>query len=215
MRTALVPHLNQLVLGKGWIDSWEDFKSTKTRRVCVKQPTIKVADKHTLFANQQVVSTEHHINLFIPYNLLEQYEAQFITHSPISFSGEVMEYQRLNGSVDYGITTNPQHRLHLDLERLSLALVDIGRANPFASTTLAFYEHTALPQVRFLQERLEQAGNALPTFEKTYRQYKKMLEGMIETIEMVIAKVKHHTRTRDYRRQQKSRSNLLKTLKSM
>jgi len=215
MRTALVPHLNQLVLGKGWIDSWEDFKSTHTRRVCVKQPTIKVADKHTLFANQQVVSTEHHINLFIPYNLLEQYEAQFITHSPISFSGEVVEYQRQNGSVDYGISTNPQHRLHLDLERLSLALVDIGRANPFASTTLAFYEHTALPQVRVLQERLEQAGNALPTFEKTYKQYKKMLEEMLEAIELVIGKVKRHTSTRDYRRQQKGKENLLKTLKSI
>lgn len=215
MRSALVPHLNQLVLGKGWIDSWEDFKSTQTRRVCVKQPTIKIADKHMLFANQQVVSTEHHINLFIPYNLLEQYEAEFITHSPISFCGEVMEYQRLNGSVDYGITANPQHRLNLDLERLSLALVDIGRANPFASSTLTFYEHTALPQVRLLQERLEQAGNALPTFEKTYKEYKKMLEEMGGTIEMVIGKVKRHTQTRDYRRQQKGRSTLLKTLSSM
>ena len=215
MRSALVPHLNQLVLGKGWIDSWEDFKSTQTRRVCVKQPTIKIADKHTLFANQQVISTEHHINLFIPYNLLEQYEAQFITHSPISFSGEVVEYQRQNGSVDYGISANPQHRINLDLERLSLALVDIGRAYPFASSTLAFYEHTALPQVRLLQERLEQAGNALPTFEKTYKEYKKMLEEMGGTIEMVIGKVKRHTQTRDYRRQQKGRSTLLKTLKSM
>ena len=215
MRSALVPHLNQLVLGKGWIDSWEDFKSTQTRRVCVKQPTIKIADKHTLFANQQVISTEHHINLFIPYNLLEQYEAQFITHSPISFSGEVVEYQRQNGSVDYGISANPQHRINLDLERLSLALVDIGRAYPFASSTLAFYEHTALPQVRLLQERLEQAGNALPTFEKTYKEYKRMLEEMGRTIEMVIGKVKRHTQTRDYRRQQKGRSTLLKTLKSM
>jgi hypothetical protein len=215
MRSALVPHLNQLVLGKGWIDSWEDFKSTQTRRVCVKQPTIKIADKHTLFANQQVISTEHHINLFIPYNLLEQYEAQFITHSPISFSGEVVEYQRQNGSVDYGISANPQHRLNLDLERLSLALVDIGRENPFASSTLAFYEHTALPQVRLLQERLEQAGNALPTFELTYGQYKEMLEEMIETIKMMIAKRKHHTRTRDYRRQQKGRQTILQTLKSI
>ena len=215
MRTALVPHLNQLVLAKGWIDSWEDFKSTQTRRVCVKQPTIKVADKHTLFANQQVISTEHHINLFIPYNLLEQYEAQFITHSPIWFSGEVVEYQRQNGSVDYGISTNPQHRLHLDLERLSLALVDIGKGYPFASTTLAFYEHTALPQVRLLQERLEQAGNALPTFERTYTQYKIMLEEMLGAIEMVVGRVKCYISTRDYRRQQKGRQNLLQTLTSM
>ena len=215
MRSALVPHLNQLVLGKGWIDSWEDFKSTQTRRVCVKQPTIKIADKHTLFANQQVVSTEHHINLFIPYNLLEQYEAQFITHSPISFSGEVVKYQRQHGSVDYGITANQQHRLTLDLERLSLALVDISRASPYTPSTLAFYEHTALPQVRSLQERLEGAGNALPTFEKTYMEYKEQLIVLSEAIETAITRIKCYTTRRKHRRQQKGRSTLLKTLKSM
>jgi hypothetical protein len=121
-----------------------------------------------------------------------------------------VEYQRQNGSVDYGISTNPQHRLHLDLERLSLALVDIGRANPFASTTLAFYEHTALPQMRLLQVRLEQAGNALPTFEKNYKQYKKMLEKMLEAIDLVIRKVKRHTSTRDYRMRQKAKKTSLK-----
>ena len=215
MRTALQPHLNQLVLGKGWIDCWEDFKSTQTRRVCVKQPTIKVADRNTLFANQQAISTEHHINLFIPHQLLEQYEAHFITHAPISFSGEVVAYQRLNGSVDYGITANPQHRLTLDLERLSLALVDISRASPYTPSTLAFYEHTALPQVRSLQERLEGAGNALHTFEKTYMEYKEQLIVLTEAIEIAITRIKCYTTRREHRRQQKGKQTLLQTLKSM
>jgi hypothetical protein len=215
MRTALLPHLNQLILCKGWINSWEDFKSTQTRRVCVKQPTIKVANKNTLFANQQVISTEHHINLFIPYNLLEQYEAHFITHSPISFSGEVVEYQRLNGSVDYGITANPQHRLHLDLERLSLALVDIGRAYPFATTTLAFYEHTALPQIMALEERLEQAGNALLTFEKTYADYKELLVDMRAAIGKAIEHIECYTSSRAYRRSEKGRGSFLKMVQSV
>lgn len=215
MRTALLPHLNRLVLGKGWIDSWEDFKSTQTRRVCVKQPTIKVADKNTLFANQKAISTEHHINLFIPYELLGQYEAHFITHAPFFFSGVVVEYCRLNGSVDYGIAATPQQRLQLDLDRLSLAIVDIARANPYAASTLAFYKHTALPQALALEERLEQAGNALPTFDKTYEDYKNALLDIREAISIAIERIECHFNSRAYRRSEKGRGTFLKAIHSL
>ena len=215
MRTSLVPHLNQLVLCKGWIDNWEDFESTHTRRVCVKQPTIKVANKNTLFANQKVISTEHHINLFVPHELLGQYEAHFITHAPISLSGVVVEYQRQNGSVDYGITATPQQRLQLDLERLLLAVADIGRASPFKPSTLAFYEHTALPQVLALEERLEQAGHALTTFDKTYGEYKEMLLKMRISTEKAIEQIKCYTNSREHRRSDKGRNNFLKIVKSI
>lgn len=215
MRTKLIPHLHQLVLCKGWIDGWEDFASTNSRRVCVKQPTIKVADKNVLFANQKVIATEHHINLFIPYELLGQYEAHFITHAPISFSGVVVEYQRRNGSVDYGITATPQQRLQLDLERLSLAVADIGRASPFNHSTLTFYEHTALPQVLALEERLEQAGNALPTFDKTYEEYKNLLTDMRVALSELVKRTKCFTNSRAYRRTAKGRSTFLAMVKSM
>jgi hypothetical protein len=215
MRAKLIPHLHQLVLCKGWIDGWEDFASTNSRRVCVKQPTIKVADKNVLFANQKVIAKEHHINLFIPYELLGQYEAHFITHTPISFSGVVVEYQRRNGSVDYGITATPQERLQLDLKRLSLAVEDIGRASPFNHSTLSFYEHTALPQVLALEERLEQAGNSLPTFDKTYGEYKKLLLDMRVALSKLIERTKYLTSSRAFRRRVKGRSNLLAVVKSM
>ena len=215
MRTKLSPHLHQIVLARGWIDSWEDFASTNSRRVCVKQPTIKVADKNILFANQKVISTENHINLFIPYELIEQYEAHFITHAPISFSGVVVEYQRRNGSVDYGITATPQQRLQLDLERLSLAVEDLCRTSPFNHSTLAFDEHTALPQVLALEERLEQAGNALPTFDKTYGEYKNLLLDMRVALSKLIERTKCFTSSRAYRRRVKGRGNLLGVVKSM
>jgi len=56
--------------------------------------------------------------------------------------------------------------------RLSLAVVSIGKAFPYATSTLLFYEHTALPQVLALEKRLERAGNALPTFDKIYADFK-------------------------------------------
>jgi hypothetical protein len=215
MRNSLSPFLGELVLCKGWIDSWEDYESTQSRRVCVKQPTIKAADKHTLFINQQVISTEHHLNLFIPLELLGQYEAHFITHAPISFSGVVAEYQRQNGSGDYGITATAQQRLQLDLERLSLAVADIGRASPFKPSTLAFYKHTALPQVLALEERLEQAGNALLTFDKTYEDYRGLLVDMRAAIGKAIVLIECFTSSRAYRRSKKGRGDFLRMVKSM
>ena len=215
MRTKLIPHLHQFVLARGWIDGWKDFSSTNSRRVCVKQPTIKVADKNILFANQKVITKEHHINLFIPYEMLGQYEAHFITHAPISFSGVVVEYQRRNGSVDYGITATPQQHLQLDLERLSLAVEDIGRASPFNHSTLAFYEHTALPQVLALEERLEQAGNALHTFDKTYGEYKSLLLDMRAAISKMVDRINCYTSSREYRRSKKGRGNFLAAVRSL
>jgi hypothetical protein len=101
------------------------------------------------------------------------------------------------------------------LECLSLALVDIGKGFPFATTTPAFYEHTALPQVRLLQERLEQAENALPTFEKTYMQYKQLLEEMRETIEMVIIQVYCHTDIRTYKTNKRQKRSYKYAIHSM
>ena len=200
MRRKLIPYLHQLVLVKGWVDCWEDFDFTKSRRVCVKQPTIKVADKNSLFANQKMVSTEHHINLFIPHEYLGDYEAHFITHAPISFSGVVVEYSRRNGTIDYGISASPQHRFLIDLERLCLAVADISRRMPLAPSTLAFYEQAALPQVLALQERLKAAGNSLLTFDKTQNEYEVILEKVLYIITRARNGILFQTSNRQNRR---------------
>ena len=49
MRTSLSKHLNEFVLCRGWIGVWEDFPSTKTRRITVNQPTITKPNKRLLF----------------------------------------------------------------------------------------------------------------------------------------------------------------------
>jgi hypothetical protein len=49
MRHKLADHLNEYVLCKGWIGGWEDMEERSTRRVFIKQPTIKKADRNTLF----------------------------------------------------------------------------------------------------------------------------------------------------------------------
>ena len=84
MRHKLADHLNEYVLCKGWIGGWEDMKECSTRRVFIKQPTIKKADRNTLFAEQDVISTEHHLNLFIKFEDLSQYDTIWELTRPFS-----------------------------------------------------------------------------------------------------------------------------------
>ena len=95
MRTSLSKYLDKFVLCRGWIGDWEDFHHSKTRRITVLQPTIRKPDKDLLFQEQEIISTEHHINLFIPFNDLTNYDIKFFElREPIHFSGVVEHYKR-------------------------------------------------------------------------------------------------------------------------
>ena len=215
MREALTEYENQLVLCKGWIDSWKDFEGSEIRQVCVKQPTIKVADKNLVFAEQKVISTEHHINLFIPFEDLTEYKAQFQQHRTISFSGVVKRYTRKNGSTDYGIAAAPQYNIHLDFQRLLLALRSMGFPSNTTHSCLNFLQHTAAPQLLALEQRLEEAGNALPTFEYNYGTYKELIGGMRKKVEEELKSVSVFLSSRDYRRAMKGRKSVMEELKGM
>ena len=215
MREALAPYQNQLVLCKGWIGTWEDYETTKLRRVIVKQPTIKIADKNLLFEEQQVISTEHHINMFIPFKELSGYKAQFQQYRTISFSGVVKQYTRKNGTTDYGINACPQYNLHLDFQRLLLALRSMGFPNSTQPACLHFLQHTAAPQLLMLERRLEEAGNALPTFEYNYGTYKERIVGMRKKVEEEIKWLSDYLSSRDYRRKSKGRKSFMEELKNM
>ena len=92
MRTSLAPHLDEYVLCKGWIGDWEDIKEYSTRRVFVLQPTIKQADKNLLYKEQKTISTEHHLNLFIKFEDLSNYDTEsFQLKNPINFTGEILK----------------------------------------------------------------------------------------------------------------------------
>ena len=215
MREALTKYENQLVLSKGWIDSWKDFEGSEIRQVCVKQPTIKIADKNLLFAEQEVISTEHHINLFIPFEDLSEYKAQFQQHRTISFSGVVKRYTRRNGTTDYGIAAAPQHHLHLDFQRLLLAMRSMGFPNSTQPAALHFLQHKAAPELLALEQRLEKAGNALPTFEYTYGTYKELIVGTRKKVEEEIKWLSDYLSSRDYRRKSKGRKSFIEELKGM
>ena len=92
MRKALQPYVNQYVLGRGWITDWEEMDNGVTR-VFVEQPTLRKPNKHILFDNQEIISTEHHLNLFIDKDWLEgtdNWKAE--KYKQIDFTGIIQHY---------------------------------------------------------------------------------------------------------------------------
>ena len=118
MRTSLAPYLNQFVLCSGWISYWEELPELSTRQVVVSQPTIKKPDRNLLFKDQEVISTEHHLNLFIKHDDLPNYEIIFELNGIINFTGLVEKYTRKEGTNDYGIYADKQSTLPYEIEKL-------------------------------------------------------------------------------------------------
>ena len=125
MRTSLSKHLNEFVLCRGWIGVWEDFPYSKTRRITVNQPTITKPNKRLLFKDQEVISTENHLNLFVKFEDLINYDTRFFElNEPIHFSGMVEHYTRKDGSNDFGIYATKQSTIVFEVEKLKRAIVD-------------------------------------------------------------------------------------------
>ena len=118
MREKLADHIGEYVLCRGWIGGWEDMDKCSTRRLYIKQPTIKRANKDLLYAEQETISTEHHLNLFIKYEDLPDYDTTFELNQPIHFTGEVEEYTRADGTTDFGIYGTKQSTISFKLERI-------------------------------------------------------------------------------------------------
>ena len=86
--------------------------------------TVRQPDPELLFKEQQGVSTEHHINLFIPFEDLTKYNTRFFElKEPIHFSGIVERYTRKDGSSDFGALTK-QSTLPMEIERLKKSVFD-------------------------------------------------------------------------------------------
>jgi len=119
MRTNLKPHLGTFVLCKGWIKDWKDIdEKHPQRKVLISQPTIRKPDKDLLFENQPIISTEHHLNLYINKEDLSDYP-KFELNNTLDFSGIIEGYMRSNGSIDYGVYPNKQSLLHIKLELIN------------------------------------------------------------------------------------------------
>tara|TARA_B100000287_G_scaffold371648_1_gene369834 strand:+ start:365 stop:1042 length:678 start_codon:yes stop_codon:yes gene_type:complete len=203
MRHKLAPYRNQFVLAKGWIDDWEDLD--ECRRVFVKQPTIRKPNKELLFENQEIISTEHHLNLFIPHMHIPDFDTTFEMHNKISFSGYINLYTRSDGSKDYAVNTNEQSTILLELETLSIAIQDILNNKTCNSSNDNFLTDYALPKLKELEIRLEGYGDNLPTFRHNYQWYKDTISMVKRVVEYGNRYVQSIEGNRSFRRAHKKK----------
>ena len=217
MRTALAPHLDEFVLCRGWIQIWKEIDDLSTRQVVVAQPTIKKADRDLLYKDQEVISTEHHLNLFIKHEDLPNYEIIFERNSPIHFTGIVEKYIRSNGSEDYGIFANKQSTLVYEIEKLIK-----GTDEAYNSTSIEEFEKSidyltnyAIPTTTDLILRLEECGNMLPTFKKTFKQYVAELAELFYDLPKLLNQYENLISSREYRRSKKKKSSNLSVVSQM
>ena len=216
MRTALKPYVNQYVLCKGWIADWEQIPEKGIKRVYVSNPTIKKPDKTKLFKEQECISKEHHLNLFIKEEDLKFYDTEFGMHLPISFTGNIYEYTRKNGTTDFGVYPTKQSTLHYQLDWIcDMSLEVVEHHSTISMETLVWFERVVKPKVANLTELLENAGDELPTFKSTYQNYKKELMLWNTAADKASNIIRSICSNRSFRRKHKVARNFAKHLPRM
>ena len=193
MRERLGQYENQFVLCRGWIGYWEELEDCDTRRIVVRQPTIKQADRNLLYEQQKLISTEHHLNLFIKHEDLIDYDTTFELNKPINFTGIIRGYRRSNGTFDYGVYANKQSTIAYKVRRLNNSIKDTLRTDNDPHEVIAYLE-SAFQQSLELIKTLDNSGDFLPTFTATYSHMREDLQEnlnqipyAIEVIQSVVA----------------------------
>jgi hypothetical protein len=208
MRTALIPYINQYVLGQGWIGGWENNKETKSYRFYIDKPTIKKPNKNLLFEEQELISQEDHINLFWEYGDVKDITLPFKKYQQVQFTGCVNEYRRKDGSYDYGVYPVPYSKLESKLNQLALYVKRICKTiKRFSDEELYQYEWEVKPQIKRLLFELEDAGDLLPTFYSTYSHYKTELNEMKRITNEITKDIRGIHGNRTFRRKYKIERN--------
>ena len=209
MRKALQPYVNQYVLGRGWITDWEDMDNGVTR-VFVAQPTLKKPDKHLLYEDQEIISTEHHLNLFIDKEWLEGTDGwKAEKYKQIDFTGIVQHYTRSNGTHDFGVYPTPQSTLHNRLDLLAGATRTVHKHFRISPETLGWAELVMPPILNEFMRHLEEAGDRLPTFNGTYDYYKQEITEWLDIAKYISQIIRSICRNREFRRRHKIKKNFL------
>ena len=203
MRTSLQPYVNQYVLCKGWIADWEDMPQKGIKRIYITQPTIKKPNKNLKYEEQERISTEHHLNLFIKEDELDYYDAEIGMHKKFAFTGFINEYRRRNGTIDYGIIPNKQSKLHYQLDAIGEISIALSKNIPLSPQTLIWMEKIVLPQIEELSKELEEAGDYLPTFNGNYDFYRKELDGWKNAAIYAVNIIRSISSNRGFRRRHK------------
>lgn len=176
MRIELSKYIGEYVLCKGWITDWKIIEG-KTFRAYIDSPVIKKPNKHIIFEEQELISIENHINLFLPYNAKGDGIVPYERYQCVTFAGIIREYKRKDGTKDYGIYPIAQSSLHQDLQAMGNY---VNNLTPFEAVaqvnTLVHLEKVVKPYILHLEDELEDAGDLLPTFYHTYEFYRKEIE---------------------------------------
>lgn len=202
-RCALSPYIGKFILAKGWIEDWKDLKDV--RRYYISQPTIKKADKNTRWDELETISTEHHINLFIPKeDLYSVRGGELKMYESVSFAGIIKKYTRKDGSYDWGVKTLPQSNIEYTLQKMKTYVMDAANANGrYSREFLMALEFVIKKNLKELEQHLEDAGDLLPTFDGTYSSYKDELKHWMNCTDDIIRYIRCSCSNRRLRRKHK------------
>ena len=208
MRNKLAPYYGSYVQCKGWIKYWKDIDDKKPqRRVLVSQPTIREPNRNVPFDKLPIISTEHHLNLYIDQEDLEDYDNDFQLNNQITFTGIIQGYLRSDGSFDYGVYPTKQSLLHEKLEQVNILFGYM--ADEYGIYSENFYQFNLITRARldYLSDELESAGDQLPTFKHTYKWYRKEIDAWLEVSNLAIKHIKNACSNRAMRRRNKIKRN--------
>jgi len=202
MRTALANHLGEFVHCQGWIKSWDVIEEKNQFQLTVHKPTITTPDKNLLFKHQEVISKEDHLHLFFPVELLSTFKDRHSLYDLISFSGNVIQYIRSNGTLDFGVKATETTTLHIELENLIDYALEITQKNKgcMDNKYLACMQFVLIPELHRLNGLLEDAGDRLPTYSRTYREYSDQIQIWLTAVNWGIEMVSTWMQSRSYRR---------------
>jgi len=209
MRTALIPYHNQYVLAKGWITDWKDDKDTQTRRVYVSNVVIKKADKNLAFENQELISKEEHLNFFVPLQYLPYTPCK--KYTCLGVAGYITEYTRKDGSIDYGLKPIAQSMVEENIATVCERARLITNEKLLAPKTLMML-YSLKKQMVECDKELEDACDFLPTFYRTYADYKKDIKKMIGVFDEGISIINSACSNRAMRRKHKIKTNFASTI---
>ena len=197
MRTALANHVDEVVQLSGTINTWEEVKGRPVTRLLISNPEIKKANKHVLFDQQDLISKEHHINVFLPKETWKKEKTE--RYTDVYLCGRVSKYQRTDGSFDFSIKARTQNRIDARCRQLMKGVASVRRYFHGEEFKLV-HENVLLPASRRILKEVEEAGNELPTFHDTYDSFKQCLNPLIDDLETDLKWVNGVLATREYRR---------------
>jgi hypothetical protein len=204
MRTALIPYQNQYVLAKGWITDWSDDEERQSRRVYVSNVTIKKADKNLTFENQRLISKEEHLNFFIPLQYVSTIPCE--KYNCLAIAAYIREYTRKDGSIDYGLKLIEQSMVEDHIQQIyeeSELMTEGELLTPHSLATLLSLKRKLID----CGKELEDTSDLLPTFFRTYGEYKKEIKNMINVLDESILLINSICSNRAMRRKHKIKKN--------